>query len=476
MISRRSLLVHGSTLTAAAALPRVALAQAPGTNRLPPLFADIERRTFQWFWDTANPQNGLVPDNWPNPDFCSIAAVGFALTAYPVGVARGWITRAQARARTLTTLRFFWNAPQGPAESGVAGYKGFFYHFLHMDTGLRFKDVELSTVDTSLLFGGILFAGQFFGGRHRDEVEIRRLAKAIYERAEWPWFFRGEEALSMGWHPEEGKEFIKKSWTGYNEAMLVYVLGLGSPTHPLPDGTWNAWTATYDKSWHGEGAERHLAFGPMFAHQYSHLWIDFRGIRDAPMREAGFDYFENSRRATYAQRAYAIDNPGKWEGYSGDIWGITASAGPAWAKWQYKGQLCEFRGYSARGPEKQPDGFDDGTLAPTAALGSIAFAPEIVIPAVEAMHGRWGTRIYSRYGFFDAFNPSFRFAEVALAKGSVDPQAGWVSADYLGIDQGPILGGLANHRDGMIWAAMRRSPVIRTGLKRAGFTGGWLGA
>ncbi|WP_242140748.1 glucoamylase family protein [Sphingomonas sp. TREG-RG-20F-R18-01] len=481
MINRRTVtataLLGGGGLAIELATPAMARgwrSHSSRVSKLPVLFDDLEQRTFRWFWDTGNPANGLVPDAWPNPEFCSIAAVGFALTAYPIGVERGWITRAAARERTLATLRFFERAPQGEGASGVAGYKGFFYHFLHMDSGLRFGDVELSTVDSTMLFLGMLFAAEYYVQDHPDEREIKRLANALYERANWDWFRRGQAVLSMGWHPGVG--FIPRNWDGYNEGMMVNLLALGSSTHAVGPDAWSAWCAPYDKCWRGSGATRRLAFAPMFGHQYSHMWIDFRGIRDAAMRDAGMDYFENSRRATWAQRNYGIRNPMGWTGYSQDIWGLTASAGPADVQYDVDGRIIIFRSYSARGPVDEPDGFDDGTIAPTAAIGSLAFAPEIAVPATLALHAQHGDRIYGRYGFYDAFNPTFRKPAKPFQRGSVDPVRGWVSQNYLGIDQGPILGAIANTRDGLIWRLMRRSVPIRRGLERAGFTGGWLAA
>ena len=471
MIDRRHLLARSAALVAAAGVPRPLLAK---TSAPPSLFADIERRTFRYFRDTTNPANGLAPDRWPSAPFASIAATGFALTAWPIGATRGWITRDEARTRTLATLRFFWRAPQGEATRGVTGHRGFFYHFLDMTTGERFRDTELSSVDTALLLGGILFAGRWFDRDHPDEVAIRDLADRIYARVEWDWMRPRPPLIGMGWHPESG--FIAQDWIGYNEAMIVYVLALGAPRHAVAPDAWEAWTAGYAKNWRGSGDTRHLAFAAQFAHQYSHLWIDFRGIRDAAMRRAGFDYFENSRRATYAQRAYASANPMGWQGYSADIWGLTACDGPTFSRQPYRGVERSYRGYSARGPQDFPDGFDDGTLAPTAAVASLPFAPEIVVPAAEALHRRYGPLIYGRYGFLDSFNPGFTATAAKLDGGRLVRGGGWVASDMLGIDQGPILGMIANTRDDLVWRAMRGHPAIRHGLERAGFTGGWLGA
>ncbi|GAA3889353.1 glucoamylase family protein [Sphingomonas limnosediminicola] len=472
---RRELLRGSSLLLAGAALPGCATtALQPSARSLPAFYEDIEKRTFSWFWDTVNRKNGLVPDRWPSPPFSSIASVGFALTAYGIGVERGWCTRADARDLTLTTLRFFWNAPQGPEATGRAGYKGFFYHFLNMETGLRHRDVELSSVDTTILLMGILFAGQYFDRDDPGESEIRELANDIYARADWN-FFRsdGRTAISMGWHP--GQPLLEANWTGYNEGMFVNVLALGAPVHSVPAAVWGEWTAKYPPLWRGEGPTRHLGFGPLFGHQYSHIWIDFRGILDVPMRETGFDYFENSRRATYANRAWCSANPMQWEGYSDRVWGLSACDGPAYKFLTYKGRTREFWGYSARGPLSEPEGRDDGTIAPTAALGSLPFAPEIVIPCAEALLKDHGSRIFQKYGFIDSFNPSFTYGDVPLVTGSVDPKFGWVARDYLGIDQGPILLQAANYRDDFVWRYMCRVPAIRLGLQRAGFTGGWLG-
>jgi hypothetical protein len=472
MINRRAWLAEVAAFAATSsawARQRPEQAQSP---RLPALFTDIEQRTFRYFRDTTTPSNGLAPDRWPSAPFASIAATGFALTALPIGVERGWMTRADARARALATLRFFWNAPQGNNASGMSGYKGFFYHFLDLTDGTRFRRCELSSVDTTLLLGGILFVGEWFNATHPEEAEIRDLAARIYRRVDWRWMQKRKPLIAMGWRPEGG--FIDDDWRGYNEAMLVYLLALASPTFGVEPDAWSAWCASYRDHWRGEGATRHLAFAPHFGHQYSHIWVDFRGLRDAAMRAAGLDYFENSRRATYAQRAYAVANPMGWNGYSADIWGLTACDGPGSARHTVAGRERIFRGYSARGPKNFPDGFDDGTIAPTAAIASLPFAPEIVVPATLALHRIHGERTYARYGFTDAFNPSFRNAKGEPASGTVDPVQGWVSNDLLGIDQGPIVAMIANARDDLVWRTMRRSPILRRGLKRAGFTGGWL--
>jgi hypothetical protein len=472
-IDRRCFLEGSSLLLAGAALPPcVAVSAAARQGKLPPFYDEIERRTFRWFWDTVNRMNGLIRDRWPTPSFSSIASVGFALPAYAIGADRGWCSRADARDLTLTTLRFFWNAPQGPERTGTTGYKGFFYHFLDMESGLRHRDVELSSVDTTILLMGTLFAGQYYDRNDASEREIRRLASALYERADWN-FFRsdGRAALSMGWHPENG--LIPANWVGFNEGMFVNILALGSPTHPGPANLWEQWTSNYGRFWRGEGPTRRIAFAPLFGSQYSQIFVDFRGIRDAVMQQAGFDYFENSRRETYANRAYCIANPMRWVGYSDRVWGLTACDGPGGFELPYKGETRTFFGYSARGPLGEPDGRDDGTIAPAAALGSLPFAPEIVVPCAEALLQRPG--LFDRYGFRDSFNPSFTYTNVKTETGTIDPRQGWVATDYLGIDQGPILLQAANYRDGFIWRYMRQVPAIRRGLKRAGFTGGWLG-
>jgi hypothetical protein len=434
-------------------------ATAPAKVPLPKAFLDsITRQTFDFFWDLAGKDNGQQPDRWPSESFSSIAATGFGLTSYIVGVERKFITREQAAARVLTTLKFMQGLPKGEAPSGVAGYKGFFYHFLDMKTGLRYQQVELSTIDTGLLMAGILAVQSYFDGPVDTEKQIREIADALYLGVEWDWAMNGKDVMTMGWHPERG--FIDAKWQGYNEAMILYILALGSPTHTIPATSWKAWTDSYQ--WAKYQGQEFVNFGPLFGHQYSHMFIDFKGISDPYMKTKGIDYFENSRRATYANRAYCALNPGGYVGYDKTMWGLTACDGPGNDK--KSNPNVAFEGYNARGASQ----FylrDDGTIAPTAAGGSIAFAPEICIPALQEMKKRHGAKLYDKYGFKDAFNMSIAYT---------DGTQGWYDKDYLGIDQGPILIQLENWRTRIIWSTMKKNKYIREGLKKAGFTGGWL--
>lgn len=423
---------------------------------------DLKSRTFLYFWELADSVSGLIPDRWPTPSFSSIAATGFGLSAYLTGVENHYITREEAASRVLKTLRFLWRLPQGKDKTGIAGYKGLFYHFLDMRTGIRFQNVELSTIDTALLMAGVLTCLHFFDQDNATEKEIRELAGSLFTRVDWEWALNKTDTLCMGWHPESG--FINSYWHGYNEAMVLVLMAMGSPTHPVPSKCWAAWTSKY--FWADWQGYKHVNFGPLFGHQYSHIFIDFRGIQDEYMRKKGMDYFENSRRATLSQRAYCIKNPGKFTGYSGDTWGLTACDGPGYLKVQRNGKDFIFDGYSARGTAADYH-TDDGTLSPTAAGGSIPFAPEICLPALENMAKKYGEPLYHKYGFKDAFNPSF-----LDQKGNSQP---WFDVDYLGIDQGPIILMLENYQTELIWNLMKKDDFIRAGLKKAGFSGGWLG-
>lgn len=437
----------------------------------------VQENTFRWFWEVTDHQTGLVPDRAPSRTFSSVAAIGFGLTAYAVGAERGWVTRNQARERTLNTLQYLWDLPQGPEPEGTAGHRGFFYHFLTFDDGTRFGTVELSSIDTGLLIIGALFAAEYFDQDDDDERRIRELADALYRRVEWDWMVHREPLLSMGWFPEPGHPaqdetsgFLYPHYEGYNEAMFLYILALGAPEHAIDASAWDAFTSTYH--WADFYGYEHVNFPPLFGHQFSHVWIDFRDIQDAYMRDRGIDYFENSRRATLAQRNYAIANPGEWRGYGADTWGWTASDGPADTTMVVDGRERTFHTYWARGVADMYIN-DDGTLVPTAVGGSVPFAPEETIATLRSMYDRFGDNLFTRHGFLDAFNLTLR-RSISTHHGNVVEGVGWFNDDYLGIDQGPILLMIENYRTGLIWEHMRRNEHIRRGLERAGFTGGWL--
>jgi hypothetical protein len=428
----------------------------------------LQRLTFEYFQNETNPENGLVPDSTREGAPCSIAATGFALAAYPIGVERGFITRNAGIKRTLTTLRFFWTSSHGP-ETDATGYKGFYYHFLDMKTGRRTWNCELSTIDSTFLIAGALTAAEYFNRDTKDEQEIRTLAYAIYARADWQWAQnRGVnwgaqggssasvDAVTHGWRPESG--FIKYRWLGYNEALILYVLGLASPTHPLPEESYQAWTSTY--KWKKLYGFEFLYAGPLFVHQLSHMWIDFRGIQDEYMRSKATDFFENRRRASFFQHQYAIRNPRGFKGYGEYIWGLTASDGPGPASMKVEGKLRQFHDYMARGV---PNGPDDGTLAPWAVIASLPFTPEIVLPSIQYFDETF-PEMTSKYGFKCSFNPTF---SSPLGKR-------WISKGYYGLDQGPIVLMIENYRSGFLWRLMRSCPYIVDGLRRAGFSGGWL--
>ncbi|MEO7665982.1 MAG: glucoamylase family protein [Dehalococcoidia bacterium] len=418
----------------------------------------LQRDAFRYFSRWTNPDNGLVLDktapNWP----ASIAATGLGLAAYPAAVERGFVTRETAISTVLTTLRFFWNSPHGP-ERDATGYHGFYYHFLDLKTGRRAWQSELSTVDSAILFAGMLTAAEYFDADSDAEREIRRLADELFRRADWPWAQNGGATVTHGWKPESG--FLPWRWEGFDEALVLYILGLGSPTHPLPEESYGAWASTYE--WKSSYGYDYLYAGPLFNHQISHVWIDFRGIQDAVGREKGIDYFENTRRATHVQRQYAIDNPLQFAGYGDDCWGITASDGPGPNSRTVSGIERQFFGYLARGV---PYGPDDGTVAPWAVVASLPFAPEIVLPAIDYLVHKVDLKVGNDCGFKATFNPTYPDRR--------NNPYGWVSPFHFGINQGPIVPMIENYRTGLVWRLMRRCPYVVTGLRRAGFTGGWL--
>jgi hypothetical protein len=428
-------------------------------NRLrPETIHLLQEETFSYFLHETNLRNGLVldktKDGWP----ASIAAIGMALTAYPVGVERGFIARPDAVNRVLTTLRFFRKSPQGTGPEAT-GYKGFYYHFLDMEHGRRAHGSEVSTVDSALFLAGALTAAAYFQEDSAQEQEIRTLADDLYKRADWRWAMGRGATVTHGWTPEGG--LLRYRWEGYDEALILYVLGLGSPTHPLPPESYAAWLSTYE--WKEVYGIEQVAAGPLFVHQLSHLWIDFRGIQDAFMRERGIDYFENSRRATLAQQRYAIANPNGFRDYNERCWGLTATDGPGPRTLTIDGVKRRFYDYIARGV---PDGPDDGTLAPWAVVASLPFAPEIVVPTVEYYRDHLDLCAANPYGFKSTFNPTY-------PECSHNPY-GWISPYHYGINEGPIVVMIENDLTGLVWNLMRTCPYVVAGLRRARFKGGWL--
>ena len=410
---------------------------------------------FNYFLEHCNAANGLIADTSRAGAPASIAVVGFALACYPVAVERGWMARAQAAARTLATLRFFWRSEQSE-ESTATGYQGFYYHVLDMQSGRRVWQSELSLIDSTLLLAGMLTASVYFNAATAVEEEVRELAAALYTRVHWQWAQGGGATVRQGWKPESG--FFHYGWEGYSEATMLYVLGLASPTYPLSPASYGAWTATYQ--WENIYDCEYLYAGPLFIHQFSHAWIDFAGIRDEFMREKDSDYFQNSCRATYMQREFAQRNPHDFKGYGAQCWGLSANDGPGVRTVIIDKTERRFFGYAARGI---PYGPDDGTLAPCAALASLPFAPQIVLPALRALCERYPD-ITQSSRLPGAFNPTL----------PGDGPQGWVSDGYFGLDQGIIVLMIENHRSRLIWNLMRRCPHMVTGLRRAGFSGGWL--
>jgi len=407
-------------------------AQALTTDEL---LDEVQHKAFLYFWNEANPVNGLIKDRSTPTSPCSIASLGFGLSAICVGIDHGWITREDGRARILVSLENLWNQPQGPEAAGRVGYKGLYYHFLDMNTSFRTWNCELSTIDSALLFAGVIDAKQYFDTNDPLDIQVRTLADQIYYRADWDWARNGFQGIMMGWKP--GTNFSGfGQWTGYNEAMILYILALGSPTHPVPNSAWSRWTSGYQ--WQTHYGYSYVNFPPLFGHQYSHCWIDFRFIRDSYMQVKGITYFENSVRATYAQREYCIDNPFNRIGYGEDLWGLTASDDPT--------------GYRAHGAP--PGQNDDGTITPTAPVSSIPFAPEIAIPCTAYMYDTFYSSLWGPYGFKDAFNLN----------------QGWWDTDVIGIDQGPMVVMIENYRTQRVWNRFMQNADVQRGLTAAGFT------
>ncbi|HXQ74122.1 MAG TPA: glucoamylase family protein [Pyrinomonadaceae bacterium] len=390
---------------------------------------DLQERSFRYFWEQADPNTGLAPDRArmdgsPLPeshrDVASIAATGFGLSGLCIAADRNWISRNQAIERTRNTLRFF--------DSRAVHQRGWFYHWLDAKTGDRRWNSEVSSIDTALLLAGILTVKQCFA----NDAEIVRLATRIYQRVDFRWMLNGHpQLLSHGWKPETG--FLKPRWDTYSEDTILYLLAIASPTHPIPAASWYAlWRDRYRY----EGHSYFTTIGvPLFMHQYSHAWIDYRNRREN--RGDRIDYFQNSVAATLAHRAFCMNLAHDFPDYGPNVWGITASDSA--------------KGYLAwGGPPRDPD--IDGTIVPSAAGGSLMFTPELATTALHTMNERWGRRIYGKYGFVDAFNP----------------KTGWIDTDVIGINAGIILLSAENMRSGAVWRWFMQNSEIPRALDRIG--------
>jgi len=429
--------VTAVTTNSLESLPSPTQAAVPAPFASNDAFLDYVQQTcFDYFWYAGNPTNGMVPDRSAIGSPCSIAAVGFGLSAICIAIDHGWITRSQGVARVETTLNTFAQGPQGPGTAGIIGYNGWFYHFLDMNTALRSGSSELSSIDTTLLLGGILHAKQYFSGTDSDENSIRTTADTIFNRVNWTWMAQGTNVVAMGWQPTTGFSTFG-NWIGYDEGMIIYCLGLGTATNPLPASSWGRWTSGY--IWSTNYGQSYVFFPPLFTYEYSHCWIDFRHVADAYMNGHSSTYFINSRRAALAQVAYCTANPNGWSGYSSNVWGLTASDDPS--------------GYTSHGIPLPPDGFDDGTIAPTAAGGAIAFTPEYSLPTLSYFYSHFRQHIWTAFSFRDAFNL----------------HQGWYDTDELGIDEGPMVIMIENYRTQRPWTLFMQNPEVQRGLQRAGF-------
>ncbi len=383
------------------------------------LLDDLERACFLFFWEQGNPETGLIKDrcNVRTKDEslgASIASTGFGLTAICIAEQRGFIDHADARLRVVRTLSFLWHK--------LPTHRGFFFHFANINTGERLWDSEVSSVDTAILLCGVLTCKQHFADRN-----IRQLAHAIFDRVDWTWLSEDTSLLSHGWTPELG--FIPSRWEYYSELMMIYLLGMGSPSHPLPKDAWLAWKRTIFEY---EGLRYIGSFAPLFVHQYSQAWFDFRLKRD---RFA--DYFLNSAIATEVHRRFCVGLHAQFSDYSNDLWGITASdSAHGYVAWG---------GPPANGPI-------DGTVVPCAAGGSLPFQPASSLQVVRTIHDRY-PNAWSRYGFVDAFNPL----------------TGWYDTDVIGIDVGIIMLMAENLRTEFVWKTFMKNPEAQQGMARAGF-------
>ena len=410
----------------------------------------LQHRTFRYFLDEINPENGLVKDRSTDSSPATIAAVGFAVPVWAIGAEKGWISREYAAKLTLNMLKFFINSEQSD-EKFATGRIGFYYHFLDMKTGKRFWNCELSSIDSGLLFCGMIFARNYFTKNNEVENQIRNLAGRLLDRADWkPWVMSEDtefpNQICMGW---EEKGFHKTGWFGYTESLFLYVIASGMNL-PNPDKAFSSFQNTYRWREPFKKEFAHVVFPPLFAHQYSFLWLNPFGLKDSFMIKKGIDFAENSRRATYVNREYSIVNPKKWAGYDSLCWGLTACDGPG-DKYNFDGK--KFDGYSARGSAGlDSTENDDGTLAPTAPGASIPFAPEICIPTLMNISNKY-KNIWGKHGMMDSFNPTLN----------------WVDSDDLGLDQGPIVLMIENYYNGFVWKYFMKDEIVVKGLTKLGF-------
>jgi hypothetical protein len=412
----------------------------------------IQHKTFLFFLNESHPEKGIVKDRAAEWAPASIASTGFGIPSFAIGAERNWITRKQAAEITLNILKFFANSVQS-TDTNATGYKGFYYHFLRMNSGTREWKCELSSIDTGILMMGILFARNYYNLDNADEQKIRELAALLLGRMDWSFMQMSATAkhpncISMAWTPEKG--LLNHGWSGYNEGLFLYVLAAGTGMKDV-EKSYDSWLSTYEWQTPYKGLS-HVAFPPLFGHQFSQAFIDYRGLADKYMKDKGIDYFENSRRATYVQREYAQQNPKGWIGYDSLCWGFTASDGPGG---QYNFGDKKFEGYAGRGSSGKDNTIaEDGTIAPYGPMSSIPFAPEIVLPTIKSMNAKYGKELWGKYGYYDSFNPT----------------ANWVNNDFIGIDEGPMLIMIENFRTGMVWDYVMKDPIIQKGLTKLGYT------
>ena len=411
----------------------------------------IQKKTFLFFLNEHSPDKGIVKDRAAVWAPASIASTGFGIPSFAIGVERNWITRKQAAEITLNMLKFFANSVQS-ADTNATGYKGFYYHFLRMNSGTREWKCELSSIDTGLLMMGIIFARNYYNLDNEDEKQIRELSAMLLGRMDWSFFLmpptgKHPNCISMAWSPEGG--LLNHGWSGYNEGLFLYVLAAGTGMKDV-EKSYDSWLSTYEWQTPYKGLS-HVAFPPLFGHQFSQAFIDYRGLADKYMKEKGIDYFENSRLATYVQREYAIENPKGWVGYDSLCWGITASDGPG-SSFNFGDK--KFEGYAGRGTSgKDHTIAEDRTLAPYGPMSSLPFAPEIVLPTMKSINAKYGKELWGKYGYYDSFNPTIN----------------WVNNDFIGIDQGPMLIMIENFRTGLVWDYVMKDPIIQTGLTKLGY-------